>query len=145
VSSHKDDDKQSGYRLTGVAWSILVMGVSLAAIVIIYISFGHIGSSFSTVVMKQQQEELRERYGLPPLPPVSPEEAEIPPSLRGTTTTAAANDTESGNATAAAATTTSTNATAPNNQTEAATAATAGNATNTTTTASSNATGAGNN
>jgi hypothetical protein len=130
------------------------MGVSLAAIVIIYISFGHIGSSFSTVVMKQQQEELRERYGLPPLPPVSPEEAEIPPSLRGITTTAAANDTESGNATAAATstnataaaaaatTTTSTNATAPNNQTE---AATAGNATNTTTTASSNATGAGNN
>jgi hypothetical protein len=139
VSSHKDDDKQSGYRLTGVAWSILVMGVSLAVIVIIYISFGHIGSSFSTGVMKQQQEELRERYGLPPLPPVSPEEAEIPPSLRGITTTAAANDTESGNATAAA--TTSTNATAPNNQTEAA----AGNATTTTTTASSNATGAGNN
>jgi hypothetical protein len=133
VSSHKDDDKQSGYRLTGVAWSILVMGVSLAAIVIIYISFGHIGSSFSTVVMKQQQEELRERYGLPPLPPVSPEEAEIPPSLRGITTTAAANDTESGNATAAA---TSTNATAPNNQT-------VGNAT--TTAASSNATSAGNN
>ena len=133
MSSHKDDDKQSGYRLTGVAWSILVMGVSLAAIVIIYISFGHIGSSFSTGVMKQQQEELRERYGLPPLPPVSPEEAEIPPSLRGITTTAAANDTESGNATAAA---TSTNATAPNNQT-------VGNAT--TTAASSNATSAGNN
>jgi hypothetical protein len=144
VSSHKDDDKQSGYRLTGVAWSILVMGVSLAAVVIIYISFGHIGSSFSTGVMKQQQEELRERYGLPPLPPVSPEEAEIPPSLRGITTTAAANDTESGNATAAATTTTttSTNATAPNNQTAA--AAAAGNAT-TTTTASSNATSAGNN
>jgi hypothetical protein len=115
------------------------MGVSLAAIVIIYISFGYIGPNFSTGVMEQQQEELRERYGLPPLPPVSPEEAEIPPSLRGITTTAAANDTESGNATAAA--TTSTNATAPNNQTEAA----AGNATTTTTTASSNATGAGNN
>ena len=139
MSSHKDDDKQSGYRLTGVAWSILVMGVSLAVIVIMYISFGHIGSSFSTGVMKQQQEKLRERYGLPPLPPVSPEEAEIPPSLRGITTTAAANDTESGNATAAAATTTtSTNATAPNNQTA------AGNAT-TTTAASSNATSAGNN
>jgi len=133
VSSHKDDDKQSGYRLTGVAWSILVMGVSLAAIVIIYISFGHIGSSFSTGVMKQQQEELRERYGLPPLPPVSPEEAEIPPSLRGITTTAAANDTERGNATTTAA---SSNATAPNNQT-------VGNAT--TTAASSNATSAGNN
>ncbi len=114
------------------------MGVSLAAIVIIYISFGYIGPSFSTGVMEQQQEELRERYGLPPLPPVSPEEAEIPPSLRGITTTAAVNDTESGNATAAA---TSTNATAPNNQTEAA----AENATNTTTTASSNATSAGNN
>lgn len=140
MSSHKDDDKQSGYRLTGVAWSILVMGVSLAVIVIIYISFGYIGPSFSTRVMEQQQEELRERYGLPPLPPVSPEEAEIPPSLRGITTTAAANDTESGNATAAA---TSTNATAPNNQTEA--AAAAENATNTTTTASSNATSAGNN
>jgi hypothetical protein len=134
VSSHKDDHKQSGYRLTGVAWSILVMGVSLAAIVIIYISFGYIGPSFSTGVMEQQQEELRERYGLPSLPPVSPEEAEIPPSLRDITTTAAANDTESGNATAAA---TSTNATAPNNQT-------AGNAT-TTTAASSNATSAGNN
>jgi hypothetical protein len=116
------------------------MGVSLAVIVIIYISFGYIGPSFSTRVMEQQQEELRERYGLPPLPPVSPEEAEIPPSLRGITTTAAVNDTESGNATAAA---TSTNATAPNNQTEA--AAAAENATNTTTTASSNATSAGNN
>jgi hypothetical protein len=117
------------------------MGVSLAVIVIIYISFGYIGPSFSTRVMEQQQEELRERYGLPPLPPVSPEEAEIPPSLRGITTTAAVNDTESGNATAAAATTTSTNATAPNNQTAA-----AGNATTTTTTTtSSNATGAGNN
>jgi hypothetical protein len=116
------------------------MGVSLAVIVIIYISFGYIGPSFSTGVMEQQQEELRERYGLPPLPPVSPEEAEIPPSLRGITTTAAVNDTESGNATTAAATT-STNATASNNQTEAA----AGNATTTTTTASSNATSAGNN
>ena len=66
-----------------VAWSILVMGVSLAVVIVLYIGFGWMpGSNFSNEVMKDQQEELREQYGLPPTEELTAEEAEIPPSLR---------------------------------------------------------------
>jgi len=33
--------------------------------------------------MKEQQTALRQQYGLPPTPPVGAEEAEVPPSERG--------------------------------------------------------------
>jgi hypothetical protein len=69
--------------MTGVAWSILVMGLSLAVIILLWAWFGHIGPKFSDEVMLNQQEMLREQYGLPPAPEVSPDEAETPPSLRG--------------------------------------------------------------
>jgi hypothetical protein len=94
--SGRDEGKQpSGYKLTGVALAILVMGLSLTAVIIAYLSYGHIGSSFSTGVLQTQQEELRKRYGLPPLPPVTPQEAEIPPSLRNATTIANENSSNS--------------------------------------------------
>lgn len=73
----------SSPHMRTVAWSILVMGVSLAVVIILYIGFGHMpGSNFSNEVMKGQQEELREKYGLPPAKDITAEEAEIPPSLR---------------------------------------------------------------
>jgi hypothetical protein len=68
--------------MTGVAWSILVMGISLAVIFLLWVFFGHIGPKFSDGVLKQQQQTLRNQYGLPPAPTVTPEQAEIPPSLR---------------------------------------------------------------
>ncbi|HET6809316.1 MAG TPA: cupredoxin domain-containing protein, partial [Nitrososphaera sp.] len=37
---------------------------------------------FSTQVMERQQVWLHEQYGLPPLPELSPEMLEVPPSLR---------------------------------------------------------------
>ena len=70
--------------MTGVAWSILVMGLSLAIIILLWAWFGHIGPKFSDEVMLDQQETLRNQYGFPPAPEISPEEAQIPPSLRNT-------------------------------------------------------------
>ncbi|MGI0037537.1 MAG: hypothetical protein ACRD99_04185 [Nitrososphaera sp.] len=66
-----------------VAWSILVMGISLAIIMVLWAWFGYIGPRFSDEVLLNQQKDLRDQYGLPPTPPVSKEEAQIPPSLRG--------------------------------------------------------------
>lgn len=66
-----------------VAWSILVMGISLAIVILLWAWFGYIGPKFSDEVLREQQIALREQYDLPPLPPVSEEEAETPPSLRG--------------------------------------------------------------
>jgi hypothetical protein len=73
----------SSPHMRTVAWSILVMGVSLAIVIVLYIEFGHMpGSNFSNQVMRGQQEELREQYGLPPAREITEQEAEIPPSLR---------------------------------------------------------------
>lgn len=72
-----------GYHLTTVAAAILVMGISLAIVFLLWMWFGYIGPKFSDEVMLDQQETLREQYGLPPLEQITPEEAQIPPSLRG--------------------------------------------------------------
>ena len=82
------EEKHGGYgdspHMRTVAWSILVMGLSLAVVMILFVWFGYMpGSSFSDGIMREQQADLREQYGLPPAPVVSEDEAEIPPSLRG--------------------------------------------------------------
>ena len=71
-------------HMRGVALSILVVGLALVAMIIAYISFGHIGPSFSTDLLVKQNEQLREQYGLPPHPWGITNETEllIPPSLR---------------------------------------------------------------
>jgi hypothetical protein len=66
-----------------VASSILVMGVSLAVIIVLWAWFAHIGPSFSDDVLGEQQRILREQYGLPPTEEIRPEEPQIPPSLKG--------------------------------------------------------------
>ena len=73
----------SSPHMKTVAWSILVMGLSLAIVIVLYIGFGHMpGSNFSNQVMRGQQVELREQYDLPPAIEITEQEAEIPPSLR---------------------------------------------------------------
>jgi hypothetical protein len=69
-SPHSHDEESKGYspHMRGVALGILVMGVSLAAIIILWATIGYIGPNFSTQVMERQQEWLHEQYGLPPLP-----------------------------------------------------------------------------
>src|SRR5829696_1227770 len=103
--SHEKESKGYLPHMRGVALGILVMGVSLAAVIILWTTIGYKGPDFSTQVMVRQQERLHEQYGLPPLPDISPEMLQVPPSLRtiatGTT----------GNTTGTNATTTGTNAT----------------------------------
>jgi plastocyanin len=83
-SPHSHDEESKGYspHMRGVAWGILVMGVSLAVIIILWATIGYIGPDFSTQVMERQQSWLNEQYGLPPLPELSPEILQVPPSLR---------------------------------------------------------------
>ena len=111
MSSHSHDEGSKGYspHIRGVALGILVMGISLAIIIMLWISFGYLGPSFSTAVMRQQQARLNEQYGLPPVQQLSPQMLEVPPSLRNVTST-----TGGTNATTNATTTTGTNATTTN-------------------------------
>src|ERR671915_824478 len=80
--SHNEEGKGYSPHMRGVALGILVMGVSLAAIIVLWATIGYIGPNFSTQVMERQQEWLHEQYGLPPLPELSPEMLQVPPSLR---------------------------------------------------------------
>jgi plastocyanin len=68
--------------MRGVALGILVMGISLAIIIVLWATIGYQGPDFSTQVMERQQEMLHEQYGLPPPPELSPEMLQVPPSLR---------------------------------------------------------------
>ena len=114
--SHNEEGKGYSPHMRGVALGILVMGISLAAIIILWATIGYIGPNFSTQVMERQQDWLHEQYGLPPLPELSPEMLQVPPSLRNVAqgggaaqtgeTTTGGNQTTSGNQTGAAQTTT---------------------------------------
>lgn len=93
-------DDSGGYKLTGVAAAILVMGVSIAIVIILWVWFGYVGPSFSSTQMLQQQDQLIKQYGLPPREKFTKEQLEIPPSLRNLTKTASAiNAANSANAT----------------------------------------------
>ena len=133
MSSHSHDEGSKGYspHMKGVALGILVMGISLAVIMILWATIGYIGPDFSTQVMEQQQEWLHERYGLPPVQQLSPEMLQVPPSLRNIEATTGANATSN-------ATTTGGNVTGSN-----VTGAAAANATNATGTTTGATTGGG--
>jgi len=69
--------------MKGVALSILVMGLSLAVVIIAYLMFGHIGPSFSAERINVQQAELRDEYGLPTHEVIKNQSILLtPPSLR---------------------------------------------------------------
>ena len=82
---HEKQVSQESYQnLIPVAWAILVMGLSLAAVIILYIWFGHIGSTFSADMLQKQQQALRQQYGLPYRPIITdPKMLQTPPSERG--------------------------------------------------------------
>jgi plastocyanin len=66
-----------------VGKSILVMGISLAIVVILWAWIGHIGPTYSADTLNHQQAILRQSYGLPPKPIISdPKILQTPPSLR---------------------------------------------------------------
>src|SRR5919106_107901 len=98
--SHNEEGKGYSPHMRGVALGILVMGVSLAAIIILWATIGYIGPGFSTQVMERQQAWLHEQYGLPPLAELSPEMLQVPPSLRGVTAGGANATTTAGGANA---------------------------------------------
>ena len=96
MSSHDEKIHSGGgyFHMKGVALSILVMGVSLAAIIIAYVMFGHIGPSFSSERINVQQAELRKEYGLPVQEVVRNQSVLLtPPSLRDLNQTATSNAT----------------------------------------------------
>jgi plastocyanin len=111
MSSHDEKIHSGGgyFHMKGVALSILVMGVSLAAIIIAYVMFGHIGPSFSSERINVQQAELRKEYGLPVQEVIRNQSVLLtPPSLRDLNQTATSNatSTQTPNATAPNATST---------------------------------------
>jgi plastocyanin len=120
MCAHHEKEAQGGYgNLTGVAWSILVMGLSLAAVIILWVWFGYIGPTFSEDVLANQQRILRENFGLPIQGTVDdPEILQTPPSLRnasqGQQATTANNDSATSSTTTTA---TATNATTTTNDT----------------------------
>ena len=93
---HERQQEPHGYgNLTIVALTILVMGLSLAAVILLWVWFGHIGPSFSSETLAQQQKILRQQYGLPYKPIITdPAILQTPPSLRNL-----ANGTSNNNAT----------------------------------------------
>lgn len=88
MSGHQDKEPSAGYgNLIPVAWSILVMGLSLAVVILLYVWFGHFGPSFSEDVLQEQQTDLRAHFKLPPAEVITdPEVLLTPPSLRGNST-----------------------------------------------------------
>ena len=85
--------------MRGVAIGILLMGISLAVVIILYLEIGHIGPTFSTTTMEKQQAELRKQYGLPIQKPIPKNLLEVPPSLRNLTTTTTTNLSSNNNST----------------------------------------------
>jgi len=70
-----------------VAWSILIMGISLATVIILWAWIGYIGPTFSREVLITQQKILRQHYHLPPRPVITdPTLLLTPPSLRNINT-----------------------------------------------------------
>jgi len=136
--AHEDKD-EGGYgpHMKKVAWTILVMGVSLALVIFAWLWIGHIGPNYTAGVMQEQQKTLRDKYGLPSQE-TSTAELEVPPSLRGIEGASGSATSTAGNVTgsnAAGNATTVANQTAAGNQTT-------GNATSGNQTAGGNAMGA---
>jgi hypothetical protein len=96
ASHEKERGSPRYHNLTPVAWSILVMGLSLAAVILLWIWFGHVGPSFSSDTLAEQQRTLREQYGLPHEQIITnPKVLLTPPSLRNITNTNGTNSNKS--------------------------------------------------
>jgi hypothetical protein len=83
---HEKQSSDKRHHLSGVGWSLLVMGLSLTVVILAWLWFGHIGPTFSQDVLAEQQKKLREHYGLPAVQVVEdPKTLQTPPSLRNLT------------------------------------------------------------
>jgi hypothetical protein len=82
---HEEQQEEAEYQnhLIPVAWAILVMGLSLAAVLLLYVWIGHIGPTFSSDTLQRQQQALRRQYGLPYKPIVTDPKMLQTPSERG--------------------------------------------------------------
>jgi hypothetical protein len=78
------------YKKSSIAGPIIIMALSIVAIIVIlYVTIGHIGPTFSSDVMTLQRGKLRQHYGLPPEPIITnlkilqipPSERSLPPSV----------------------------------------------------------------
>jgi hypothetical protein len=92
---HEKGQEPHGYNnLNGVALSILVMGLSLAVVILLWIWFGHVGPSFSDETLAQQQKNLRQQFALPYKPIITdPRLLQTPPSLRNLSNVASSSNT----------------------------------------------------
>jgi hypothetical protein len=96
ANHEKERGSHEYHNLTPVAWSILVMGLSIAAVILLWIWFGHIGPSFSSDTLAEQQRILREQYNLPHEQIITdPKVLLTPPSLRNITNTSDTNSNKS--------------------------------------------------
>jgi hypothetical protein len=96
ANHEKERGSHEYHNLTPVAWSILVMGLSLAAVILLWIWFGHIGPSFSSDTLAEQQRILREQYNLPHEQIITdPKVLLTPPSLRNITNASDTNSNKS--------------------------------------------------
>jgi hypothetical protein len=78
-----DEKQTTSSNHNSVAGPIIVIALSIAAVVILYLAVGHIGPTYSSNVMAHQQARLRHQYDLPPKPVITnPKILQIPPSLR---------------------------------------------------------------
>ena len=85
MCAHHEKQEEAGYenQLIPVAWAILVMGLSIAAVILLYVWVGHIGPTFSSDTLQRQQQELRQQYGLPSKRVITdPKMLQTPPSER---------------------------------------------------------------
>jgi plastocyanin len=83
MAPEKDRDKGGyGPHMKKVALTILVMGVSIALVIVVWIGIGD-DPNFSAEQMQEQQASLREEYGLPQQETLTAEQLETPPSLLG--------------------------------------------------------------
>ena len=84
MCAHHEEYAGHGYKnMTAIALSILVMGVSLALVILLWVWIGHIGPSFSSDTLIEQQKTLRQQYDLPKQPVITdPKMLLTPPSLR---------------------------------------------------------------
>jgi hypothetical protein len=83
-TNYENKQYNSRQNLAPVGLALLVMGLSLSAIAIVYISFGHL-PGYASKIMELQQKRLRQQYGLPPANIVTdPKILQVPPSLRDT-------------------------------------------------------------
>jgi hypothetical protein len=87
TKTYMGEGPEGGYgnspHMRTVALSILVMGISLAIVIVLWAWFGWIGPGFSNDVLRHQQQDLRAQYGLEPAPVLNEKDALTPPSLRG--------------------------------------------------------------